>query len=196
MVGTVALPKLDGPERHAPALLLFVVAAIVALLPATPAGAQQRQASPAQQRQQQAPAQQQARPVRPVAIPLPDPQSTAKLVWSTIAAVDHANKTGNYSVLRDLGTGSFQSSNNAAGLAAVFANIRQQRLDLSNTLLIAPAYEFAPALVQPGLLRIRGSFPMRPTGLLFDLLFQWEDGWRLEGIALMPQAMAIQPTPR
>ena len=109
-----------------------------------------------------------------------------------MAAVDHANKTGNYSVLRDLGSSGFQANNNAATLAASFAQLRQQRVDLSDTLLLAPIYDLTPRIVAPGLMRMRGSFAMRPTAILFDLLYEWNEGWRLEGVALMPTPMATQ----
>lgn len=109
-----------------------------------------------------------------------------------MAAVDHANKTGNYSVLRDLGSPGFQANNNAATLAASFAQLRQQRVDLSDTLLLAPIYDFTPQIVAPGLMRMRGSFGMRPTAILFDLLYEWNDGWRLEGVALKPTSMATK----
>jgi len=80
----------------------------------------------------------------------PELALVSKLVWSTLAAVDHANQTGNYSVLRDLGAPSFQANNTDAGLAGIFQNIRNQRVDLARTLLIAPTYQFEPAIVQGG----------------------------------------------
>ncbi len=129
---------------------------------------------------------------------VPDSLTVAKLVWSTMAAVDHANATGNYSVLRDLGAPSFQANNNAATLAGVFQAIRDQRLDLSNTLLVTPTFDIGPR-VEGGLLRMRGVFPLRPTGVAFDLLFQPVAGrWALFGIALAPAANVapVQPPRR
>jgi hypothetical protein len=126
------------------------------------------------------------------ATPVPDQLALAKLLWSTMAAIDQANKTGNYSVLRDLGSPGFQANNNATTLANVFAGIRDQRLDLSDTLLFEPAYEFAPGIVQ-GMLRMRGIFRMRPTGVQFDLLYEWSNGWRLHGVAVRPVATTLAP---
>ncbi|WP_126173057.1 hypothetical protein [Altericroceibacterium xinjiangense] len=123
------------------------------------------------------------------AVAAPDEKTSLKLLWSTMAAIDQANKTGNYSVLRDLGTPDFQARNTAAGLAEVFAPIRTQRVDLSDTLLVAPQYDFAPAIVEGGLLRMRGSFPMRPTAVAFDLLYRWQNGWRLHAVAIRPTPM-------
>ena len=39
--------------------------------------------------------------------PVPDQLELSKLIWSTILAVDHANKSGNYSVLRDMSAQGF-----------------------------------------------------------------------------------------
>ena len=165
-----------GSGLRAPARLAFL---LFALVPALAVSAQTAQ--------------------RPVAVapPAPDLQTVNKLVWSTFAAIDHGNLTGNYSVLRDLGAPGFQANNNAATLAGVFASVRNQRVDLSNTLLVAPTYEFAPAIVQNGLLRARGAFGLRPTAIRFDLLYANNGGkWQLFGVAVAPQPMPVtQPPP-
>jgi hypothetical protein len=160
------------------ALTRFILAALIAGS-AVPALAQQRPA---------------AQPTGPAA-GAPDSSTVLKLVWSAMAAVDHANQTGNYSVLRDLGAPSFQANNNAATLAGVFTALRAQRTDLGNALVVTPNFEFAPAIVNGGLLRIRGSFPLRPNPIGFDLLYQNVSGqWRLFGIAVAP--LAVQPPVR
>jgi hypothetical protein len=118
---------------------------------------------------------------------VPDPIVINKLVWSAMAALDQANQTGNYSVLRDLGAPSFQTNNSAATLGGIFQAIRNQQVDLGYTLLVAPSYQFPPAIVQGGLLRVRGTFPLRPAAIGFDLLFQNISGqWRIFGIAVAP----------
>lgn len=110
-----------------------------------------------------------------------------KLIWSAMAAVDHANRTGNYSVLRELGAPSFQASNSAASLSGVFQVLRNRRMDLGYTLVVGPVLQYPPAIVQDGLLRIRGSFQLRPESIGFDLLFQNIAGeWRIFGIAVAP----------
>jgi hypothetical protein len=176
-----------GSGLHAPAR--FLAGAVLLALAASPAGAQRTQrpaaSAPAPAL---APAQSQAA--------VPDALTIAKLVWSTMAAVDHANATGNYSVLRDLGSPSFQANNNAAALAGIFQAIRTQRLDLSNTLLVTPTYDIGPR-IENGLLRMRGVFPLRPAGVAFDLLFQSVQGrWALFGIALAPAATVPATAPR
>jgi hypothetical protein len=114
---------------------------------------------------------------------IPDQAGLARMVWSTMAAVDHANKTGNYNVLRSLGSPGFQAANSATALSRIFASIREQGTNLSDTLSLEPSYEFAPA-IEGGLLRLRGAFRMRPQAVQFDLLYQWNQGWMLQGIAV------------
>jgi hypothetical protein len=131
----------------------------------------------------------------PAPNPPPDALTVSKLIWSTLAAVDHANATGNYSVLRDLGSPSFQANNNAANLAGIFQTMRTQRVDLSNALLVTPTYEIAP-VIQNGMLRVRGAFPLRPVGIGFDLLYQPVQGrWALAAIALVPIANVASGQP-
>ena len=59
--------------------------------------------------------------------PAPDSQETAQLVWTTLIAVDHANRTGNYSVLRDPAAPSFPDANNPPQTAGIFPTVRERR---------------------------------------------------------------------
>lgn len=129
--------------------------------------------------------------------PVPGDLELVKLIWSTMAMVDHANRSGNYSVLRDNSSTGFQINNNPAQLGQIFATLRASRIDLSNTLLLAPTYSAAPQLVQPDVFRVRGVFGLRPSPIAFDFVFQWEQGtWRLYGISIEPQPIAtVQPGP-
>jgi hypothetical protein len=123
---------------------------------------------------------------------VPDPIVINKMLWSAMAALDQANETGNYSVLRDLGAPSFQANNSAATLGSIFQSLRNQQVDLGYTLVVGPTFQFPPAIVQGGLLRVRGSFPLRPAPIAFDLLFQNIAGkWRIFGISVAP----IVPAP-
>jgi hypothetical protein len=138
----------------------------------------------------------QAQVQRPVAVSaIPDQAGLARLVWSTLAAVDHANKTGNYAVLRGLGSPDFQASNSAPALSRIFASLREQGINLSDTLSIEPSYEFPPAL-EGGMLRLRGAFRMRPQAVQFDLLYQWDQGWMLNGIAVRTVPSSTLPPVR
>jgi hypothetical protein len=126
---------------------------------------------------------------------IPDQAGLARMVWSTMAAVDHANKTGNYNVLRGLGSPDFQASNGAPALSRIFASLRERGVNLSDTLSVEPSYEFPPAL-EGGMLRLRGAFRMRPQAVQFDLLYQWNQGWMLQGIAVRAVPFSSLPPTR
>jgi len=131
----------------------------------------------------------------PSPMPVPNELELAKLIWSTMAAVDHANISGNYSVLRDLSAPAFQINNDAARLAKIFESLRAANVDLSNTMLLAPTYRTAPVILSPDVLHVQGYFGLRPTAIGFDLYYQWLQGrWRLYGVQIVPATMAnIQP---
>jgi hypothetical protein len=144
---------------------------------------------------QTGPAPAQVRPAQPRAaaapnLPVPDQRTALKMLYGIMAAVDQANRTGNYTVLRDLGTPGFQSSNNSAALSAIFAGLRDPQIDIAETLMATPIWEISPRLTAPTVMRMRGTFPLRPRPIAFDLLFAWDHGWRLEGVAVqaMPAA--------
>lgn len=129
--------------------------------------------------------------------PVPGELELSKLVWTTLAAIDHANLSGNYSVLRDLSSPSFQANNDAARLTQIFAGLRASGTDLSNALLLGPTWSAAPAIITGGLLRLRGYFGLRPTAISFELTYQWVGGrWRLFGVGINPMSLAtVQPGP-
>ena len=136
----------------------------------------------------------QTRPVAP-RIVAPDQLSALKILGSTIIAVDQADKTGNYSVLLGLGSAAFQSGNSAIGLGAVFDAFRRQRIDLSDVLILSPTYQIAPTMVGPDTFRMRGEYSLPRGPLGFDLIYRWDNGWRLDAISLLPPPTAATPAP-
>ncbi|TIX51149.1 hypothetical protein [Alteraurantiacibacter aquimixticola] len=107
------------------------------------------------------------------------------LVRSSLLAVDQANKTGNYTVLRELGAPGFQGANTTARLADVFANLRSQNLDLSAIAVLEPQLALPPMIEPNGMLRLAGYFPSAPQQVNFDLLYEPLNGrWRLYGVAI------------
>src|SRR3954464_1670751 len=97
-----------------------------------------------------------------------------------------ANRTGNYSVLRDISAPTFQNNNSAATLAGIFEPFRSRHIDLSNVVIVSPVYEQRPA-VRAGVLRAKGIFPLRPNPIGFDLAFESVSGeWRLLAISVAP----------
>ena len=118
------------------------------------------------------------------------------LVKGTVVALHQANLTGNYSVLRDLGTPLFRERFDQAALTAAFANLRARNLDLSAALLVAPNLTKTPELNQNNELVLVGDFPTQPLLIHFDLRFLQLDGvWRLAGIGVdavpAPNAQAV-----
>ena len=106
------------------------------------------------------------------------------LVRGTLLALDHANKTGNYSVLRDLAAPAFQI-NNPARLAEIFAGHRRDNLDLSGVAVIEPQLTVLPQIEANGMMRMAGFFPSVPKQVNFELAFAPVNGqWRLFGISV------------
>src|SRR5436190_23746072 len=83
-----------------------------------------------------------------------DPAAQLMLIRNTITLVNHGNLTGNYTVVRDLASDDFRKRSSAAELAATFANLRQQKLDLSPILVIDPQLVEPPREIAPGRLQI------------------------------------------
>lgn len=119
------------------------------------------------------------------------------LVRSTLLALDHANKTGVYVVLRDLGSPQFQT-NTAARLSEIFAGQRRDKLDLSAVAALDPQLTTPPQIDANGMLRLAGFFPAGPQQLNFDLTFAPVDGqWRLFAISAgLGQSVAAGQAPQ
>jgi hypothetical protein len=107
------------------------------------------------------------------------------LIKSTIMALQHANQTGNYSVLRDLGTPVFRERFDQAQLAAIFSNLRSRGVNLSPVIFLAPNLTKQPELTEGNQLRIVGDFPTQPLKIQYEMLFLQIDGvWRIDGLAV------------
>lgn len=119
------------------------------------------------------------------------------LIKSTLMALDQANKTGNYTVLRDLAAPNFAATNNAARLGDIFANLRRERVDLSGVLVLDPQLTAMPEINANGMLHLAGFFPSVPTQLNFEMLFAPVDGqWRLFGLSTnLASSAPVAPTP-
>jgi hypothetical protein len=153
-------------------------------------------------------AKKQAPPSAPAAPPAPAPtaqqplpvgvEQALYLIRSTLLTLNDANRTGNYTVLRDLAAPDFQIRNTAADLAQIFADLRRRNFDLYGAALLAPQLTAAPTLDAEKRLLLTGFFPTRPQQINFDLSFQSVGGqWRLFGIAIAtPDAPPVQAQAR
>lgn len=118
------------------------------------------------------------------------------LIRETLLALDQANKTGNYTVLRDLGSPEFQG-NTAARLAEIFAQQRKDNIDLSGVAVIDPQLTLLPQIEANGMMHMAGFFPSVPTQVNFELLYAPVGGrWRLFGLSVsFGQAAPQAPQP-
>jgi hypothetical protein len=173
------------PLRHRTIVALLLAGILSAVAPG------QRKASPEQKAGVQAPdvgrggAELPAQPA-----PSVDPGQALYLVCSTLLTLNDANRSGNYTVLRDLAAPDFQSRNSAADLALSFADLRRRNFNLFGAALLAPQFSSEPFVDGSGKMHLTGTFPTRPLQIGFDLVFQSINGqWRLFAISVAtPQA--------
>ena len=118
---------------------------------------------------------------------LPESVAILAMVRSTLVAVDQGNKTGNYTVLRDLGSPSFRDTNNASRLALIFSSLVTKGVDLLPVTVVEPDYGTPPSITSAKMLYVNGTYPIVPKPLKFEILFQMYQGrWRLFGISIEP----------
>jgi hypothetical protein len=177
------------------ALAGFILAAgLLVCSPLGDASAQEKPAGPKPSR----PATPKSAPAPPAAQQQTMPvtiEQALYLVRSTLLTLNDANRSGNYTVLRDLAAPDFQASNTAADLAQTFIDLRRRNFDLYGAALLAPQFTVMPALDQSGMLHLAGYIPTRPQQINFDLVFQVVGNrWRLYGISIAtPEAAPAQP---
>ena len=107
------------------------------------------------------------------------------LIRTTLVALNQAVYTGNFTVLRDLGSPAFQAANSPAQLGQIFASLRNKNIDLSPVVVVTPEVSEPPLITQEHMLRLVGSFPTKPLQIQFQMLFQPVNGqWRLFGMAV------------
>lgn len=107
------------------------------------------------------------------------------LVRSTLLALDAANTTGNYTVLRDLAAPGFRDRHTSADLSAIFAGLRQGGVDLAAAAVTAPRLA-RPATADPqGAVTLSGELDAAPRPVQFDLSFKPISGlWRLSALSI------------
>lgn len=129
---------------------------------------------------------------------MPPPEDLLDLIRTTIVALNQANQTGNYTVLRDLSAPDFRNANDASRLGLIFQVLREHAIELTPLLHISPEVSEAPAIGNEGLLRIAGFFPTHPLRVNFDLSFQYfESRWRPYTISVyLARLEAELQTPR
>jgi hypothetical protein len=131
-----------------------------------------------------------AQEAKPGVAPEPKPAQIDRngviiLIRSSLIALDQANKTGNYTVVRDLGAPNFQATNTAARLGDIFAGLRRDKVDLSGVAALDPQLTLLPQIEPNGLMHMTGFFPSVPAQVKFELAYAPVDGqWKLFGISV------------
>jgi hypothetical protein len=126
---------------------------------------------------------------------VPDNNALTILVRNTISALNQANRTGNYTVFRDLGSANFRNGNTPARLAGIFAKLRKRNLDFSPIVLFNPQFKTKPIIDKTGMLRMAGEFPTKPLSVQIDLAYEWASGrWLLYGIWVGTKPAAVTAT--
>ncbi len=116
---------------------------------------------------------------------MPDSLKMNMLIRTTLIALSQANATGNYSVLRDLGSPDFQLNNTQAKLTEAFTELRRRKLDFSPVLFFDPKLVREPTIDDAGRLRLTGFIDTQPEQVTFDMMFaQVNNEWRLFGVAV------------
>lgn len=116
---------------------------------------------------------------------VPAPEVLLILVRTSLIALNQAVLTGNFTVLRDLGSPAFQAENTAARLGVVFADLRTKNIDLYPVAVVTPQVTETPTVGPDNVLRITGYFPTQPLQVNFQVHFQPAGGqWRLSGLTV------------
>jgi hypothetical protein len=128
------------------------------------------------------------------ALTVPPAEVLLVLIRTTLLALNQAVQTGNFTVLRDLGSPDLQAANSPAQLGIIFADLRNRNIDLSPVAIVAPEVSEPPTITPQNMLRLVGFFPTQPLQIQFQMLFQPVNGqWRLFGMAV--DAVSPSTTP-
>lgn len=176
----VSAPAAEAWLRGARIFLALLLFATV------PAVAQQNGSEPAQTRQPtEAPAVTGTLPAQQKPLAIPQPVKLDLLIRSTLMALNQANLSGNYTVLRDLGAPAFQRFYSAASLAEKFAGLRRAKIDFTPIFYFHPQLKQQAALQDGRFLRLVGFMPTRPQHIDFDLAYQNIEGeWLLVALSI------------
>lgn len=124
---------------------------------------------------------------KPSADKVTGPELSA-LIRGTLIALQQANSTGNYTVLRDLGAINFRTLNTPVRLGNVYSKIRESEIDLTPVIFLDPLMTKPPIIDRNGILIVEGFFPTEPLNIVFKMGFRFEYGaWRLLSLTVGAQ---------
>ncbi len=126
---------------------------------------------------------------------MPDAEGLVVLIRRALLSLNDGLLTGNFTVLRDLGSPKFKEANTAHRLGQVFAPIAAQGVDLSAVAIIAPQISQLSSIDEANsAFRVAGFFPGTPVRIDFKLGFALVGGrWLIEEIGVLPVLVPVEP---
>ena len=120
-----------------------------------------------------------------------------RLIKNALIALNQANVTGNYTVLRDLCSPELREKQKAADFALEFHSTHDRNRDMSFVMEMKPSLSQPPVFSADGRMRLVGYFPTRPLKLNYDLVFlkTVRGDWWIDGIVICTEPVAT-PTER
>jgi hypothetical protein len=113
---------------------------------------------------------------------LPQAEVLLLMIRSALIGLDHANRTGNYSVLREMGGPTLQQ-HSSGQLSNAFATLRSNGVDLLPAAILTPQLLQNPSVSGEGVLQLVGYVPTQPRRIEFHIVYQVAGGqWRLAGL--------------
>ena len=107
------------------------------------------------------------------------------LIRTTLLALDQANKTGNYTVLRDLGAPGFPGQHRGTARRNLRPAAHATTSTYPGSRSIDPQLTLLPQIEANGLMRMAGFFPSVPTQVNFELAYAPVGGrWRLFALSV------------
>ncbi len=117
--------------------------------------------------------------------PKPDGPLAIVLIRDALTAVNQANWTGNYAVLRDYASPNFAKANDLVHLTVIFQPIRAEGLDLAPALFLTPKVTKAELKDKGKKFLLKGYFESKPKQIHFEMIFEpIATRWRLFGIGV------------
>ena len=106
------------------------------------------------------------------------------LIRTTLIALNQANQTGNYSVLRRSRDAAVPGDEQRRAPRGDLGKLRARNVDMSPLVFFDPKLVRKPAM-EGGVLRLTGFIPTKPEQILFDMGFERVgDAWRLSAIVI------------
>jgi hypothetical protein len=101
-------------------------------------------------------------------------------VRSVLSTLNDANRSGNYSVLRDLAASEFKDEHSVDDLGRAFARLRESGTELSFVNRTAPEFNSSSLIESDGSMKLEGRFRGPAEDLEFAMTFVEQEGrWRL-----------------